>query len=192
MTAANRTEREWQQFYDERAKRGGSLAITFGFVTPKTYEYRRAAIVDALRSLPIQLTGRRIADIGCGSGLISLPFRDGNTLVGIDISLEMLRLARSNDVQGAAASALAIPLRNSHFDVTIAAGIIQHFPRADEPLRECARITKPGGHVAIETINSESLLRRAYRFFVRVDNLKTIPFRIRRLANTDLLARGCL
>lgn len=183
MTHTQRTEKDWQRYYDEQARKGGSNSITSGFVTPRTFGYRKAAILETLSSLPIRLRDKWIADIGCGSGLITLPFLGHSRLIGIDISPEMVKLALGHGLHAAAASALAIPLRNSLFDVTISTGVVQHFSSSNALIRECARITRPGGFILIETINSESILRKIYRFFVRRDNLQSHPFTVAEIAS---------
>src|ERR1700727_409264 len=53
--------------------------------------YTRPAILD----LAGDVAGRRILDVGCGSGPISAALRDRGAIVtGIDISAGMLKLAR--------------------------------------------------------------------------------------------------
>lgn len=93
-----------------------------------------------------------VLDLGCGSGLdIPLLAARGLTIVGLDISSALLRIARSEapDVAGRLlrGDMRALPLASGCLDGVWADGSLHHLPRAAliEALREVARVLRPAG-----------------------------------------------
>jgi len=67
----------------------------FGF----TAEHAAPVLLDALRTAGI--SGGTVADLGCGSGILSCAVSDaGYRILGVDFSEDMLRLARRNVPRG--------------------------------------------------------------------------------------------
>lgn len=136
--------------------------VVFGAVFDKG---RQAAIAAAER------IGGRILEVGVGTG-ISLPdYRRSNRLVGVDISLPMLRKAhervaaqRLTHVEVLAvmdAGGLALP--DASFDVVVAQYVITAVPHPEATLDEFARVLKPGGEIVlINHIGADRGLRRAF------------------------------
>ena len=108
------------------------------------------------------LKGKQILDVGCGPGLFSAPLAKENQLVGIDLSLEMLKLARPELVPVRGEGAL-LPFKNHSFDVVLAIEVLQHFGEPAPLLREILRVIKPGGQVVVSSLNKASLLHRVLR-----------------------------
>jgi demethylmenaquinone methyltransferase/2-methoxy-6-polyprenyl-1,4-benzoquinol methylase len=97
-----------------------------------------------------------VVDLATGSGVSTVGLRRaGRTVVGVDVSLRMLRAAE-DDYGGpgwaprfVCADGFALPLRDGAVGaVTIAFGIRNLRPRADA-LREIRRVLKPGGTLVI-------------------------------------------
>jgi ubiquinone/menaquinone biosynthesis C-methylase UbiE len=98
--------------------------------------------------------------VGCGTGVVDrwLARRTGgaNRIVGMDNSSYQLReataLARSEGLEGVIefqeGDAEALPLPDSSFDVTMSITVMQEGD-ADRQLAELARVTTPGGRVAV-------------------------------------------
>ena len=114
---------------------------------------RSATVLDGLRDL-------RLADIGCGAGLLSEPLAKlGGTVTGIDMATANVEMAKSH----AARSNLAIDYRNSaaedllaageRFDVVLAMEIVEHVTDPAAFLKTCAGLVKPGGLLFVSTIN---------------------------------------
>ena len=112
---------------------------------------RRAAIAAAER------IGGRILEVGVGTG-ISLPdYARTNRLVGVDLSVPMLRKAKARvaehgltNVETLAvmdAARLALPDRS--FDVVVAQYVITAVPHPEVTLDEFARVLKPGGEIVL-------------------------------------------
>jgi SAM-dependent methyltransferase len=108
-----------------------------------------------LRALLPPLAGRRVLDAGCGGGRTSAWLvEQGAEVVGVDVSEELLRLARerlpsATFVRGDLAEPL--PFEDGSFDVAVAS-LVMHYLRDWAPtLRELRRVLRPGGVVALST-----------------------------------------
>lgn len=106
------------------------------------------------------LKGLRLADIGCGAGLLSEPLaRLGGKVTGMDMASANIEVARSH----AAQSGLTIDYRvvaaedllaaGERFDVVLAMEIVEHVTDAAAFLKTCAGLVKPGGLLVVSTIN---------------------------------------
>jgi len=96
--------------------------------------------------------GRRVLDIGCGTGAVAreiLSSTSGISLTGVDIDLESLKFAqrRSPAMRLAAGDANALPYRGRSFDAAFFHFVLLWLADAAEALAEAARVTRAGGHV---------------------------------------------
>lgn len=92
----------------------------------------------------------RVLDVGCGTGRLVGPMATaGLDVVGVDLSLGMLRVARRAwpDLRCLTAHAAALPLRAGVVDAVLAwYSIINLRPEAlPAVFEELARVTRPGG-----------------------------------------------
>jgi demethylmenaquinone methyltransferase / 2-methoxy-6-polyprenyl-1,4-benzoquinol methylase len=96
-----------------------------------------------------------LADLACGTGdLVFALAATGRTVVGLDVSREMLgralvRRARAREAAAhfLAGDMMALPVHDASVDaVTIGYGL-RNAPRLDVALDEVARVLRPGGHV---------------------------------------------
>ena len=93
----------------------------------------------------------KVVDIGCGTGLASLPLiENGYAVIGVDPSERMLEIARraapgANFVIGTAEK---LPLKDGAADGAISAQALHHADR-NAAIREIQRVLKPGGIAAI-------------------------------------------
>jgi phosphatidylethanolamine/phosphatidyl-N-methylethanolamine N-methyltransferase len=151
-TSVERAYARWAPIYD----------LVFGAVFERG---RRAAIVAAER------IGGRILEVGVGTG-ISLPdYARTNKLVGVDISVPMLRKAMqrvaadglSNVEALAVMDAANLALPDQSFDVVVAQFVITAVPNPEATLDEFARVIKPGGEIVlVNHIGAESGPRRLF------------------------------
>ncbi len=110
----------------------------------------------AIRELALR-PGGRVLDVGCGTGR-AIPFLrqavgDSGLVVALDVTPEMLAEARQKG-RGLLARLIQAdgersPFRHAAFDAVFAAGFLPHLDDPARGLRELARITHPGGRLAI-------------------------------------------
>lgn len=96
--------------------------------------------------------GRSLLDVGCGPGTVaSAARRAGFAAVGSDADSSMLGLARRKDpalvlVGGALPD---LPFAGARFDAVAANFVVNHTPDPRASVRELARVTRPGGRLAL-------------------------------------------
>lgn len=127
--------------------------------------------------------GRRVLDIGCGSGMNSLLLaRRGADVVGVDISASLIQVARqrlaANGTTGAAfvvGSAHDLPLPDASVDVVFGIAILHHLD-LDLVSREVARVLHRGGRAIFQEPVRNSRTVRALRRLVPYRAADISPF----------------
>ncbi len=115
--------------------------------------YRRFARA-FLEVVPIDLAGRRVVDVGAGTGALSAELLTvGADPIAVDLTPSMLREARQTapGVTSAAADAVHLPLRAGSADAVLSAFLINHLPMPHLVLTEATRVAGRGGLVAVMT-----------------------------------------
>ena len=102
--------------------------------------------------LPLIPKNGKLLEVGCGSAKLSvLLAQKGCRVVGIDRSIEALRLARANctwlAVPGvfAVADAFQLPFLDGSFDVVFSTGLLEHFRNPVPVVMEMTRVLRNGG-----------------------------------------------
>ncbi len=129
--------RRWSRIYD----------VTFGGVSG----FGRRRAVQAVNALP----GRRVLEVGVGTGLALPHYAPDKRITGIDLSAEMLALARkrvqelglSNVEQLRRMDAEATEFGDSGFDIAVAMFVASVVPHPRRLLAEMRRLVRPGGHL---------------------------------------------
>jgi ubiquinone/menaquinone biosynthesis C-methylase UbiE len=112
------------------------------------YEEFRPALSEAEREALERLLGPgrgRCLDVGCGTGVAMPVLRGlGWSVVGVDVSGDLLRLAGERGIEVVEADATALPLEDESFDAAIS--IWTHTDVDDFPavLSEITRVLRPG------------------------------------------------
>ena len=144
--------------YGERERRRETRAF-FGIRAP-SWDARFGddgpAYAAAVRDAGLRRDGV-VADVGCGTGRALPALRDavgpGGTVLGIDLTPEMLEVARERAASSRAALVLAdaerLPLADATLDGLLAAGLVGHLGDPVAGLAELARVTRPGGVLAV-------------------------------------------
>jgi ubiquinone/menaquinone biosynthesis C-methylase UbiE len=128
------------------------------------YERERAAgyhrLLDDLEvSVAAPLArGGRVLEVGCGTGLILARLApEAASAYGVDLSPNMLQGARARGLSVALGSATSLPFPDDSFDLVCSFKVLAHVPEIEKALREIARVTRPGGMMALEFYNRWSL-----------------------------------
>lgn len=98
----------------------------------------------------------RWLDVGCGTGALSAAILDAaapRRVIGADSSAGFIAAARRGISDERAAfqvgAAQALPLRPAAFDAAVSGFVLNFVPRPVQMLAEMARVTRPGGVVAV-------------------------------------------
>ena len=138
-------------------------ADTFDLIARSWYGFRHRSIFTAdLTQLAERWKSGRLLNIGCAHGPDFLPFRGTFNLSGVDISREMLILARKYadkhkfDVKLILGDAVQLPVTDEAFDFSIAVASLHHIPEKRlriNALQELRRVLKPGGEAFVTLWN---------------------------------------
>ncbi|HVW41185.1 MAG TPA: methyltransferase domain-containing protein [Amycolatopsis sp.] len=127
--------------------------------------------------------GGAVADVGCGTGRALPELRaavgEAGTVLGFDVTAEMLAEAGARGRREAAqlvlADALHLPLAAATLDAVFAAGLVTHLPDAAAGLAELARVTRPGGRLALFHPIGRAALARRHGRDLTPDDLRAEP-----------------
>ena len=114
----------------------------------------RAAWTGLLRRL-LPTPPARVADLGCGTGSLSLLVAGlGHRVDGVDFSVQMLRIAdvkAGNDphVTFRLGDASRPPLTTAHYDVVLVRHVLWALPDPRAALRAWIRLLRPGGRIVL-------------------------------------------
>ena len=139
---------EWPEQYDR------------WFTTPTgalVRKYEAELLLDLLRPG----RGETILDAGCGTGVFTLDILAfGVHVIGLDISLPMLRRAREKaggePLQIVSGDMLYLPFSENFFDKVVSVTALEFIEDGQGAVRELFRVTKKGGSIVVATLNSLS------------------------------------
>ncbi len=114
--------------------------------------------------------GQKILDLGCGTGNFSIKLaKQDYSVTGIDISTEMLRIARKKSNQEALninfrrMDACNLDFADQSFDGAISMAAFEFIKDPARAMDEMFRVVKVGGFVLLGTINKDSKWGEFYR-----------------------------
>lgn len=99
--------------------------------------------------------GQAVLDVACGTGVVARGAADlvgpTGTVAGIDLNDAMLTVARRlrPDIEWRQGDAAELPYPDATFDIVLCQAGLMFFPDRARALREMARVTRPGGTVAV-------------------------------------------
>lgn len=135
----------------------------YGGKPPENYERFFVPAIGAplatdLVGIASLLPGERVLDVACGTGIVarlaSRQVGDTGTVMGLDVNPGMLAVARSATPPGVTiewheASAVAMPLPDTSFDVVLCQMGLQFMPNKSAALREMRRVLSRGGRLTL-------------------------------------------
>jgi ubiquinone/menaquinone biosynthesis C-methylase UbiE len=106
---------------------------------------------------PHSLDGRRVLDVGAGTGVGSTALVDvGARPVALDLSWPMLSWRRHERPPSVVASVTEVPVRDRAVDDIFASFVLNHVAEPEVVLRGLARTVRPGGAVLASTFSNEA------------------------------------
>jgi ubiquinone/menaquinone biosynthesis C-methylase UbiE len=138
----------------------GARKIEAIYLTPDVAA-QRARVVDALALQP----GERVADLGCGPGLLALELAarvgEAGAVVCIDASESMVAIARRRCAELACVSVnvgdvSVLPYDGGAFDAAVSTQVYEYVPAVDRALKEPWRVLRPGGRAVLVDTDWES------------------------------------
>jgi demethylmenaquinone methyltransferase/2-methoxy-6-polyprenyl-1,4-benzoquinol methylase len=127
----------------------------------ETYDATRAAspsVLGPLREALAGAPGRRLADIGGGTGNYSRALRDeGWVPVVVDREPAMLAQAAAKGLETIAGDAQRLPLADASVDAAMLVSMLHHVEDPPAALAEARRILRPGGRLALMVFTREDL-----------------------------------
>lgn len=120
-------ESYWSKVANRIAKRESSNVIA-GDDEPY-YRYKRKRLLELLND--VEVNNKKVLELGCGPGgnLNFLSTKNCSRLVGIDISDEMLKLAKSNlppTIELFKTNGTSLPFADKEFDIVYTSTVLQH------------------------------------------------------------------
>lgn len=118
---------------------------------PALFSQWATAVADASSIAP----GMDVLDVACGTGVVTRTIADRlgdrGTVVGLDLNDAMLTVARRvrPDLEFRSGDVADLPFAADSFDRVTCSMALFFFPDRARALREMARVTKPGGTVAL-------------------------------------------
>jgi SAM-dependent methyltransferase len=125
----------------------------------RTYDETRAAspsVLEPLREALEGAPGRRLADVGGGTGNYARALRDdGWDPVVIDREPAMLARAAGKGLETIEADAQSLPLADASVDAAMLVSMLHHVENPAAALAEARRILRPGGRLALMVFTRE-------------------------------------
>ena len=114
--------------------------------------------------------GERVLDIACGTGNTALMARArGAVVTGLDLTPDLLAIARTrgaeqgyDDITWTEGDAENLPFPDGAFDVVVSSCGLMFAPDQRKAAKELARVTRPGGRIAIQAWTRESGVGRMF------------------------------
>ncbi len=140
---------------------------------------------EALFALLPEVAGRRVLEVGCGTGNISLALAQrGAQVVGLDVSGPMLARARAKAsradlfpawVRGTAGR---LPFAEASFDGVLSILALDFMANREQVIQEMVRVLRPGGFLTVAMLNRYSLwtIKRVVRAWFRPSLWEQVRF----------------
>jgi len=168
VASANlRAWNHWGRIWRLERKHGPLDPSTLRLMKTRTLIYRKMYI--EMISYFGGLKDKTILDVGCGtSEYLKWLADDSERLVGVDISVEMLKLCREDmrkSIVVIVADALHLPFRDGVFDIGTTFQSLHHFPDWKKALTEMVRTAE---QVSLYEPNEDSVFHKLMHYFRKI------------------------
>ena len=140
-----------------------------------------------LRAALAPLPGRRVLDVGTGTGRAGISLAQaGASVVGVDASSEMLAVARLRartagvHVELLPGDAHALPLADGSVDAAVSLRVLMHTPDWDRCLAELCRVSRWRVVVDFPSLASAAAFESGARRIAHAFGRRTEPYRVLR------------
>lgn len=124
----------------------------------KKESYLNSFEKDKLLPLLGDLLGKKILDVGAGTGRLTLKLaKAGAEVTALDVSEEMLKRIKNHElrIKNVVGDAESLPFEDNSFDFVVAAFLIVHLKDLKRFFDEAYRVLKDGGKLLITNINQK-------------------------------------
>ncbi len=121
-------------------------------------QYLNSFEKDSVFKLLGDLRGKKVLDIGCGTGRIIEELKQrGAEVVGLDVSEKILEIAKKKfcDVEFVLGNVNDLPFEDESFDLVLGLFLIVHLKNLEKPFEEIYRVLRPGGRFILSNINQK-------------------------------------
>jgi ubiquinone/menaquinone biosynthesis C-methylase UbiE len=151
----------------------GPLAATYDELRPvdaNWWELFELLVAEA------DLAGRRVLDVGCGTGRLSAALAErGSRVWGVEASPEMAACARERGVDVKVARVEQLPFKPGWFDRAVL-WLVAHLVDRPAAFAELDRVLAPDGRIAVATFDPEHFsryyLNRLFPSLERIDRAR--------------------
>jgi len=125
----------------------------------------------------LDVSGKKVLEIGCGMGMDLLQFaKKGAEVIGVDLVPRHIELANRlfeierisfEDYKIFLADAESLPFNDMSFNFVYSFGVLHHTPNIEKAIDEIWRVLKPGGRIVIGLYHKNSWHYWFNLFFVK-------------------------
>lgn len=121
---------------------------------------------EIVKSLVGDIKGSQILDVGCGNGMLSNQFLNSNLVTFLDLSVNMIELAKANVDKESISNAKFIVGKlenqefNNRFDIIISVGLIAHVESIGGFLNDLKDNLSPSGRIVLQFSNNSHPLTK--------------------------------
>ena len=103
--------------------------------------------------------GEKMLDVGIGTGFFAIEFlKRGAEITGIDVSLDMLEVARRKGFRNLAPEdAVDLSFPDETFDLVVSITALEFIKEPRRAVSEMVRVCKKGGRIIVGTLGADSL-----------------------------------
>jgi len=107
----------------------------------------------------------KVLEVGCGTGIILSNIRGLCKATGIDLTEDMLKIARKKGLNVKMAEATKLPFKDDIFDLVYSFQVLPHVPDIKKAVDEIVRVSKNDGIIIFDLYNKYSF--KYMNYFVK-------------------------